>query len=104
MNSAQGQSFADAFREHREAFGVPLQVGDDEITAVVNESPYGRDLEEGGFVAEGEVEARFLAEDVSADLKLGQSAIYKERPLRISRIASQPGALVVEVMLRPANR
>lgn len=104
MNQATAESIADAFREHREAFGVPITIGETEITAIVKESPFGRELVEGGFADDGDIEVQLLLSDLQALPSIGTAATYRDRSFRVSRVAFQPGGLVGELTLRPSRR
>jgi hypothetical protein len=104
MNIETASAIADAYSEHREAFGVPLTIGSEDILAIVNDSPLGRELVEGGFTDEGEVEAKVLLSDLSTLPSIGAAASYKSRTYRVARISIQPGGLIGEYSLRPAKR
>ena len=104
MSPATASALAEAFLEHREAFGVPITIGGQEITAVVNESPFGRELAEGGFADDGDIEFKILLSDLETLPGIATAVIYKDRPFRIQRPAIQPGGLVGEFMARPTRR
>ena len=104
MTAETANALADAFREHREAFGVAIEIGGATVTAIVNESPFSRELVEGGFADGGEIEVKVLLSDLPALPSLGTAAVYRERSFRVQRVAFQPGGLVGELTLRPAKR
>jgi hypothetical protein len=81
-----------------------MQIGETTISAVVNESPFGRELMEGGFADDGDVECKVLLSELPALPSIGTAAHYRDRPMRVARVAFQPGALIGELTLRPARR
>jgi len=103
MNAEIIATIAEAFREHREAFGVAVTINNQTITAVVNESPFSRDLIDGGFADSGEVSVKFLIADLTTAAAIGQSAVYRERSFRIQTLTIQPGSKVAEAILRPSR-
>lgn len=105
MTSETAQTFADAFLEHREAFGVSATIGTDpEISVLANESQFGRELKDGGFAQEGDVEMKYLLADLTTQPELGTAATYRARSFKVKQISTQPGALVGEILIRPAKR
>jgi hypothetical protein len=104
MTSETAATFASAFREHREAFGVSITIGTTAITAIVNESQFGRELMEGGFAQEGDIEVKYLIADLATAPVIGTAATYRDRSFRVSRVANQPGSLIGELSMRPAKR
>jgi hypothetical protein len=104
MNSETATSLADAFREHREAFGVSITFGSSEISAIVGESELGRELAAGGFAETGDLSVKLLTSDLSAPPVIGDSASFNGRSYKVSSVARQPGSLVSECNLRPASR
>jgi hypothetical protein len=103
MNSETSSALADAFREHREAFGVSIEIDGQELMAVVNESPYSRELIEGGFANEGDIEAKALMSEMAAEPAIGGTAKYKGRDFRIAETTVQPGSDIIEFRLRPSR-
>lgn len=104
MTAATASGFAEAFREHRDAFGVPITFGETIISAIVAEAEFSRDLVAGGFAANAEINCKLLLEDLPTIPSLGTAATYQETPFKISRVAIQPGGLIGEFTLRPAKR
>lgn len=101
--SVQSQ-FAEAFREHRDAFGVPITFGETEVVAVVAESAMGRELVAGGFQTEADFTARVLLSDLPAVPVIGSPVSYNGHAFKVARVAVQPGHLIGEFSLRPAKR
>lgn len=104
MTSETATDLADAFREHRDAFGVSITFGETEITAIVAEAEFGRELAAGGFAETGDLACKLLLADLSAAPAIGGPATYNERTYKISSVAKQPGSLISECNLRPAKR
>ena len=104
MTSQTANDLADAFREHRDAFGVSIIFGATTITAIVAEAEFGRELMSGGFAETGDLSCKLLTADLSAAPAIGGSATYNGRTYKISSVAKQPGSLVSECNLRPAKR
>jgi CBS domain-containing protein len=105
MNAATSASFADAFRQHREAFGAPVQVGEADLVGIVNEVDLARELMEGGFAEEGDVDVKVMADELPTDVPpLGLSCAYGGRRYRVASVRSREGAPVVHLRLRPARR
>lgn len=104
MQNGTASSFAEAFLEHRDEFGVEITFAATTITATVSESQFGRDLMEGGFADDGDIEVKFLLSDLESIPSIGSSVTYRDRAFKVSRLGIQPGALVGEVTCRPAKR
>lgn len=104
MNPETATAISEAFLEHREAFGVPITIGGETITAVVNESPFGRELVNGGFADEGDIEFKILLSDLTDLPGITTPCVYKERPFRIQRPAIQPGGFIGEFSAKPTRR
>lgn len=106
MSPELAEELAEAFREHRDAFGVSITIGSDEITAIVQESEMSRDLSEigGGFHPEMEFHAKALLSDLSEIPALGAPVVYSGQKLKISRLAIHPGGLIAEFSIRPRGR
>lgn len=104
MTSETASALADAFREHRDAFGVAITFGSTAITAIVAEAEFGRELASGGFAETGDLSCKLLLADLSAPPVIGGAATFNGRSFRISSTAKQPGSLVGECNLRPAKR
>jgi len=103
MNSETSSAFANAFREHREAFGVSIQIEDTELLAVVNTVDVARELVEGGFAENGEVEAKILADELPTTAANGKPAIYQGRKYRIAAINHDDNRPIVSLRLRPVR-
>lgn len=103
MNAETAAAIAEAFREHRDAFGVAITINGDTISAVVNDSPYSRELIEGGFANDGEISVKCLTADLSTTPAIGQTCSYKSRSFLISSVSIQPGSAVAEIQMRPAR-
>lgn len=104
MTAETAQSLADAFREHREAFGVSMTIAGTAIVAVVNQAPFGRELMDGGFADEGEVDAKVLLSDLPTLPSIGTAAVFAGRSLRVARVNIRTGGLIGELTLRPSKR
>jgi hypothetical protein len=104
MQSEIAGSLAAAFEEHRDDYGVLITIGGEEISAIVSESQFGRDLMEGGFADEGDLQVKFLLSDLTTIPALGNSVTFRARSFKVSRLGFQPGALVGEITCRPARR
>lgn len=104
MTAETASALAEAFREHRDAFGVSITFGQTTITAVVAKSDFSRELVEGGFAESGDLSAKILLEDLTTVPEIGSTVIYQARPFKVASKAIQPGGLVGEFELRPANR
>lgn len=104
MQSEMANTFLDGFLEHRDDFGVEITIANETVTAIVNESQFGRELMEGGFADEADIEVKFLISDLTQIPSLGNSVAYRSRAFRVSRLGIQPGALIGELTCRPARR
>jgi len=104
MTSETASAIADAFREHRDAFGVAIAFGATAITAIVAEAEFGRELAAGGFAETGDIQCKFLLADLPAAPASGDPATFNGRTFKVSGFAKQPGSLVGECTLRPAKR
>ncbi len=104
MDAATAADLAEAFLEHREAFGVPITIDGENITAIVNESPYGRELVEGGFAEDGDIEFKILLSDLENTPEIKTPVTYKSRSFRVQKPAIQPGSLIGEFIARPTRR
>lgn len=105
MQTATAESFRDAFIEQRdEHFGVSITINGETITAIVNESQFARELMEGGFADEADIEVKFVLADLTAIPSLGNTVTYRDRTFKVSRLGIQPGALIGEITCRPAKR
>lgn len=104
MTTFTALDLADAFLEHRETFGVSIIFGTKEITAIVAESQFSRELVEGGFAEAGDLKCKLLLSDLPATPEIGSPVIYEKRPFKVSSRAIQPGSLIGEFDLHPARR
>ena len=104
MTAETASALAEAFREHRDAFGVSVTFGSTTITAIVGESEFSRELVEGGFAESGNLQSKVLLADLPAVPEIGSAVTYHTRPFKVASRAIQPGGLVGEFELRPANR
>lgn len=104
MKPELATAIAEAFREHRDAFGVSITFGAATVTAIVGESDLGRELVGGGFAEVGDLKCKLLLADLQSPLALGNPATYKGRNFKVSSLSVQPGSLLGEVNLRPAKR
>ena len=105
MNSDTANSLAEAFREHRDAFGVPITFGANlEITAIVAESEFGRELASGGFAEIGDLHSKILLSDLPMAPANGNPVTYNGRTFKVNSVSIQPGSLIGEFNLRPAKR
>ena len=104
MQSATANAFLEAFKEHRDEFGVSITIAGETITATVNESQFARELMEGGFVDESDIEVKFILSDLTAIPSIGNAVSYRDRAFKVSRLGIQPGALIGEITCRPARR
>lgn len=102
--SAVFEELAEAFREHRSAFGVSLVIAGTTVIAVVEESEFSRELAEGGFAEAGAVKAECLASDFSSVPGIGAAASWNGRSFRVASVSTHPASPVVGFSLRPANR
>ncbi len=104
MTTETANDLAEAFREHRSAFGVSITFGSTAITAIVAEAEFGRELAAGGYAETGDLSCKLLLADLSAAPALGDPVTYNSRSFKVSGFAKQPGSLVGECNLRPAKR
>ena len=104
MTGDTATALAEAFREHRDAFGVSITFGVTTITAIVGESEFSRDLMEGGFAEAGNLQSKVLLSDLSTVPAIGSAVTYQDRAFKVSSRAIQPGGLIGEFDLKPAQR
>lgn len=104
MTATTASAIAEAFREHRNAFGVSITFGATTITAIVAESEFSRELEAGGFADAGELQSKVLLADLPGVPEIGSAVTYQEKTYRVDKRAIQPGGLIGEFTLRPARR
>lgn len=105
MTSETAEAIAEAFREHRDAFGVPITFGAaPEITAIVAEGEFSRELMQGGFAEAGNYQVTLLLSDLTAAPVNGDPVTYQAREFRVSSVAIQPGGKIGEYEIRPAKR
>lgn len=104
MTNETANDLADAFREHRDAFGVSITFGITTIIAIVAEAEFGRELATGGFTETGDLSCKLLLSDLPAAPAIGHTVAYNNRIFRVSSVAKQPGSMVGEFTLRPAKR
>lgn len=99
-----GQELAEAFLEHREAFGVPITFGETTIQAVAAETETSRELRDGGWADGADTKVKLLLSDLAILPSIGATGLYQERRFKVQSMAIQPGGLIGEYTLRPANR
>jgi hypothetical protein len=104
MTAETATALAEAFREHRDAFGVSITFGQTTITAIVAKTDLARELMEGGFAESGDLSAKVLLADLPAVPAIGSAVTYQARPYKVASKAIQPGGLVGEFEIRPAKR
>ena len=104
MQTAIANSIKDAFVQHRDDYGVSITIDGETVTAIVSESQFARELMEGGFADEGDIEVKVLLADLTQIPSLGKPVSFRSRNFRVSRVGTQPGALVGEISCRPAKR
>lgn len=104
MQTAIANSIKDAFVQHRADYGVSITIDSETVTAIVSESQFARELMEGGFADEGDIEVKVLLSDLAQIPSLGKPVSFRSRNFRISRVGTQPGALVGEISCRPSKR
>ncbi len=104
MTSETATALAEAFREHRDAFGVPINIKGTTITAIVAEAEFGRELASGGYAETGDLACKLLLADLTTPPAIGDAATFNGRSFRVSSLAKQFGSLVGEYTLRPAKR
>lgn len=103
MNPETSSALADAFLEHREAFGVLLEIEGAEVLAVVNQVDVDRSLVEGGFAEDGEVSAIILRAEMPFTSLLGKSARYQDREYRIKSLTPEVNRPTIRLGLRPVR-
>lgn len=104
MTSETASALAEAFREHRDAFGASITFGSTEITGIVGESEDFRELVEGGFAQTGEKACTVLLSDLAATPVTGSSATYNGRSYKVGPTIIPPGGLLGTFQLTPAKR
>ena len=104
MQSEAANSFKEAFLDHREFFGVTITIAGQLISAIVAESQFGRELMEGGFADDADIEVKFLLSDLPSIPSIGNPVSYRDRSFKVSRLGIQPGSLIGEITCRPAKR
>ena len=104
MQTAIANSIKDAFVQHRDDYGVSITIDGETVTAIVSESQFARELMEGGFADEGDIEVKVLLSDLTQIPSLGKPVSFRSRNFRVSRVGTQPGAFVGEISCRPSKR
>ena len=104
MQTAIANSIKDAFVQHRADYGVSITIDGETVTAIVSESQFARELMEGGFADEGDIEVKVLLSDLTQIPSIGKQVSFRSRNFRVSRVGTQPGALVGEISCRPSKR
>jgi hypothetical protein len=105
MTAQTASDLAEAFREHRDAFGVSITFGTNPaITAIVAESEFGRELVGGGFAEVGDLQCKILLSDLPTAPANGDPVTYNGRAFKVTSVSIQPGSLIGEFNLRPAKR
>ena len=104
MTAETASDLAEAFREHRDAFGVAITFGSTAITGMVAEAEFGRELVGGGYAETGDLQAKILLADLTTVPAIGLAVTYNARTFRVTSVAIQPGSLIGEFNLRPAKR
>lgn len=104
MTAETATALAEAFREHRDAFGVSITFGQTTITAVVGESEDFRELVEGGFAQTGDKASRILLADLPSIPVTGSAVSYNGRYYKVGPIINPPGSLTALFQLKPAKR
>lgn len=104
MQTAIANSIKDAFVQHRDDYGVSITIDGETVTAIVSESQFARELMEGGFADEGDIEVKLLLSDLTQIPSLGKPVVFRSRNFRVSRVGTQPGSLVGEITCRPSKR
>lgn len=104
MQPAIANSIKDAFVQHRTDFGVSITIDSEVVTAIVAESQFSRELMEGGFADEGDIDVKVLLSDLAQIPSLGKVVVFRSRNFRVSRVGTQPGAFVGEITCRPSKR
>lgn len=104
MSPATAQDLASAFVELRSSFGVPAVIGGQSVTVVAAENELSRELIDGGFADEGDVEIKALLSDLATLPARGTACTYNGRGYKVHIMRIQPGGLIGEYVLRPAKR
>ena len=104
MTEETASAIAEAFREHRDAFGVSITFGAVTITGIVAESQFSRELVDGGFAEAGNLQSKILLNDLPSLPDIGSPVTYQEKSYRVHSRAIQPNGLIGEFELRPAKR
>lgn len=104
MQTAIANSIKDAFVQHRDDYGVSITIDGETVSAIVSESQFARELMEGGFADEGDIEVKFLLSDLTTIPAIGNPVTYRSRGFKVSRLGFQPGALIGEITCRPTKR
>lgn len=104
MTAETASALAEAFREHRDAFGVTITFGVAEVSAIVAEGEFSRELMQGGFTKAENYQVKLLLEDLATAPALGDAVTYQARGFKVSSVAIQPGGLIGEYEIRPAKR
>lgn len=104
MTSEVSNAIAEAFREHRDAFGVSITMAGQTVTAIVNENALSRELVEGGFAESGNLQVKALLADFSTVPAIGAAASYNGRAYTVTSRMVAPGATVGEFEITPSSR
>lgn len=105
MTNETASNLAEAFREHRDAFGAPITFGaHPEIVAIVGEPDFGRELIGGGFAETGDLACTLLLSDLPVPPALGNPVSHNGRTFKVNSVSVPPGSLLGEYNLRPAKR
>jgi hypothetical protein len=105
MTAETANDLAEAFREHRDAFGVAITFGENPpITAIVAEAEFGRELVGGGYAETGDLACKLLLADLPTAPGNGTAGTYNGRTFKVNSVSIQPGSLIGEFNLRPAKR
>lgn len=104
MQTAIANSIKDAFVQHRSDYGVSIIIDGETVQAIVAESQFARELMEGGFADDGDIDVKFLISDLTASPAIAMPVVYRSRNFKVSRVGTQPGALVGEITCRPSKR
>ena len=104
MNESTATDISEAFLEMREAFGVPATIGETALTVIASEAQFGRELSDGGFAENGDVDLKYLLSDLEEQPSIGVTVLYRARTFRVKEIGTHPTALVGELTIRPSKR
>lgn len=104
MKEETAETYKDAFLQHRDSFGVNIIINGVTVEGTVSESQFGRELMDGGFSDEADIDCKFLLLELSNQPELGNVVEYRNRKFKISNIGYQPGSLVGEITCRPMKR